>query len=216
MLFWRNLSDHATIVFAGVSSKCHGKMLSDREIIDGCLKHSRKAQQQLYDKYSRYLLGVCIRYSTDRSEAEDVLQDVFVRVFFNIEEYSGAGSFQGWLRRVAVNTAITNYHKNLKHRYHVDIDEYKTVETGALSFEEDLFSADELHNVLNSLPAGYKMVFNLYAIEGYKHREIAGMLKIDVNTSKSQYSRARALLREKLGKLRKIRGVYEAGSEKEE
>lgn len=210
LLFWRNFSDHATIVLAGLSSKCHGKMLSDREIIDGCLKHSRIAQQQLYDKYSRFLLGICMRYSTDKAEAEDVLQDVFVRVFFNIDEFSGSGSFPGWLRRVAVNTAITNYHRNLKHRYHIDIEDYKTVETGTISFEEDLFSADELHNVLNALPAGYKMVFNLYAIEGYKHREIAGMLGIDVNTSKSQYCRARALLRDKLGKLRNIKGVYDA------
>jgi RNA polymerase sigma factor (sigma-70 family) len=183
-------------------------MLSDQDIINGCLKHSRKAQQLLYDKYSRFLLGICMRYSADKAEAEDILQDVFVRVFFNIEEYTGSGSFPGWLRRVAVNTAITNYHRNLKHRYHVDIDDYKAVETGTISFEEDLFSADELQNVLSQLPAGYKMVFSMYAIDGYKHREIAEMLGIDVNTSKSQYCRARALLRDKLGKLRNIKGIY--------
>jgi RNA polymerase sigma-70 factor (ECF subfamily) len=185
-------------------------MLSDPEIIEGCLRHSRQAQQLLYDKYSRFLLGICMRYSVDRSEAEDVLQEVFVRVFFNINEYSGVGSFPGWLRKVAVNTAITSYHRNLKHRYHVDIEEYRSMETGNISFEEDLFSADELYQVLNELPPGYKMVFNLYAIEGYKHREIADIMHIDVNTSKSQYSRARAMLREKLGKLRELKGVYKA------
>jgi len=194
-----------------MSFNCHGNMLSDRDIIEGCLRHSRKAQQQLYDKYSRFLLGICMRYSADRAEAEDILQDVFVRVFFNIEEYTGAGSFPGWLRRVAVNTAITNYHRNMKHRHHIDIEEYRSAETGTVSFEEDLFSADELLKVLNELPPGYKMVFNLYAIEGYKHREIAGILNIDVNTSKSQYSRARAMLREKLQKLRNIKGEYPGG-----
>jgi RNA polymerase sigma-70 factor (ECF subfamily) len=191
-------------------------MLSDQEIIEGCVKHSRKAQQLLYDKYSRFLLGICMRYATDRAEAEDILQDVFVRVFFNINEYSGSGSFPGWLSRVAVNTAITNYHRTMKHRYHVDIDEYKSTETGSVGFEEDFFSADELYRVLNELPPGYKVVFNLYAIEGYKHREIAGMLNIDVNTSKSQYSRARAMLREKLCSLRNIKGVYTAGSDEDE
>jgi len=190
--------------------------LSDREIIEGCLKHSRKAQQLLYDKYSRFLLGICLRYASDRAEAEDILQDVFVRVFFNIDEYSGTGSFAGWLRKVAVNTAITNYHRTMKHRYHVDIDEYKSMETGSVSFEEDLFSADELGRVLNELPPGYKMVFNLYAIEGYKHREIAEMMKIDVNTSKSQYSRARAMLREKLSHLRDLRKSYQADSNNED
>lgn len=185
-------------------------MLSDQEIIEGCLKHSRKAQQQLYDKYSRFLYGICLRYSSDRAEAEDILQDAFIRVFFNIDEYSGAGSFPGWLRKVTVNTAITHYHRTLKHRYHVDIEEYKCNETGSASFEEDLFSSDELIKVLNELPPGYKMVFNLYAIEGYKHREIAEILNIDVNTSKSQYSRARAMLRNKLCRLRDIRGVYAA------
>lgn len=191
-------------------------MLSDGEIIEGCRKHSRKAQQLLYDKYSRFLLGICLRYSSDRAEAEDILQDVFVRVFFNIDEYSGAGSFAGWLRKVAVNTAITNYHRTMKHRYHLDIDEYKSMETGTVSFEDDLFTADELVRVLNELPPGYKMVFNLYAVEGYKHREIADMLNIDVNTSKSQYSRARAMLRDKLSHLRELRGSYVADDRDDE
>ncbi len=83
------------------------------------------------------LLGVCMRYASDKAEAEDILQDSFLKIFFNIEDYSGTGSFIGWLRKVAVNTAITHYHKNLKYRYHVDIEEYVSVETGSASFEED-------------------------------------------------------------------------------
>jgi RNA polymerase sigma-70 factor (ECF subfamily) len=187
-------------------------MVNDLEIIKGCAEHERKAQQMLYDKYSRFLLGICMRYATDRSEAEDILQDSFLKIFFSIGDFSGTGSFAGWMRKVAVNTAITHYHKNLKHRYHIEIEEYVSVETGTSSFEEDLFTSDELFKVMNDLPAGYRMVFNLYAVEGYKHKEIADMLGIDTNTSKSQYSRAKAVLRDKLDKLRKLKKRYTDGS----
>ncbi len=183
-------------------------MVNDLDIIKGCARHDRKAQQMLYDKYSRFLLGICIRYATDRAEAEDIMQDCFLKIYFSIGDFSGTGSFAGWLRKIAVNTAITHYHKNLKHRYHIEIEEYVTVETGTGSFEEDLFTSEELYIVLNELPAGYRMVFNLYAVEGYKHKEIAEMLNIDTNTSKSQYSRAKAALREKLEKLNRLRKKY--------
>jgi RNA polymerase sigma-70 factor (ECF subfamily) len=182
-------------------------------MIEGCARHDRKAQQVLYDKYSRLLLGVCLRYASDKAEAEDILQDSFLKIFFNIKEYSGTGSFIGWLRKVAVNTAITHYHKNLKYRYHIDIDEYVSVETGTTSFEEDFFTSDELFKVLNELPTGYRMVFNLYAVEGYKHKEIAEMLGIDTNTSKSQYSRAKAVLREKLESLGRLKQSYPENGE---
>jgi len=183
-------------------------MVSDQQIIDGCAKHDRKAQQLLYNKYSRFLLGICMRYSTAKAEAEDILQDSFLKIFFNIKDYTGTGSFIGWLRKVAVNTAITHYHKNLKFRYHIDIEEYVSTETGVISFEEDFFTSEMLYKVLNELPTGYRMVFNLYAIEGYKHKEIAEMLGIDTNTSKSQYSRAKAVIREKLASLGKLKENY--------
>jgi RNA polymerase sigma factor (sigma-70 family) len=185
-------------------------MMSDQQIIKGCAKHDRKAQQLLYDKYSRFLLGICLRYSTDKAEAEDILQDSFLKIFLNIKDYTGTGSFIGWLRKVAVNTAITHYHKNLKFRYHVEIEEYVSVETGVSSFEEDFFTSEELYRVLNELPTGYRMVFNLYAIEGYKHKEIAEMLGIDTNTSKSQYSRAKAVIRDKLEVLGRLKNIYPA------
>jgi RNA polymerase sigma factor (sigma-70 family) len=183
-------------------------MLNDPEIIEGCVRHNSKAQQMLYDKYSRFLLGICLRYSDDKAEAEDILQESFLKIFFSIKDFTGTGSFAGWLRKVAVNTAITHYHKNLKFRYHIEIEDYVSVETGTSSFEEDYFSSEELYLVLNELPPGYRMVFNLYAVEGYKHKEIAEMLEIDTNTSKSQYSRAKAVLREKLEKLRKLKSRY--------
>jgi len=187
-------------------------MMSDPQIIELCVRHDRKAQQELYDRYSRLLLGVCLRYATDKAEAEDILQDSFLKIFLNIKEYTGSGSFIGWLRKVAVNTAITHYHKNLKYKYHLEIEEYESIETGVLSFEEDFYTSDELYRVLNELPSGYRMVFNLYAVEGYKHKEIGEMLGIDTNTSKSQYSRAKAVLREKLEKLAKLKASYSANN----
>lgn len=187
--------------------------MSDQEIIEGCVKRRRAAQQQLYDKYSRFLLGICLRYSSDMGEAEDLLQDVFVKVFLNIKDYAGKGSFPGWLRRIAVNTSITHYHRNMKHRYHSELDD-DVLPAGQTEMPDDYtFSADELYGVLNDLPPGYRMVFNLYAVEGYKHREIAEMLNIDTNTSKSQYSRARSLLRYRLEQLGREARRRDDGSE---
>ena len=165
----------------------------------------------LYDRYFRLLFGVCLRYAGDRAEAEDILQESFLKIYFSLEDYSGTGSFTGWLRKIAVNTAITHYHRNLKHKHYIEIEEYVSSETGVNSFEEDLFTSDELFKVLNELPPGYRMVFNLYAVEGYKHKEISEMLGIDINTSKSQYSRAKAAIREKLEKLGKLKKKYIAG-----
>ena len=183
-------------------------MMSELQIIEGCARHERKAQKVLYEKYSRLLMGICMRYASNKAEAEDILQDSFLKIFFRITDYSGTGSFVGWLRKVVVNTAITNYHVNLKYRYHVEIEEYVSVESGSAGFDEDFFTADELYKVLNELPRGYRMIFNLYAVEGYKHKEIAEMIGIDTNTSKSQYSRAKAVIRDKLEKLGKLKDNY--------
>jgi RNA polymerase sigma factor (sigma-70 family) len=183
-------------------------MMSEHDIISGCLRHSRKAQQMLWKHYSGYLLAVCMRYAADRSEAEDMLQEAFIRIFFNLGDYTGTGSFRGWLRKVTVNAAITYYNKNLRHKHHIDIDDYVSTETGTAGFEDDFCTAEDLYRVLGELSPGYRMVFNLYTLEGYKHHEIADMLGIDVNTSKSQYSRARAVLRKKLEELARLKGKY--------
>ncbi len=182
--------------------------MNDRQIISGCARHEKRAQKFLYEKYAKLLMGICMRYAGDRAEAEDILQDSFMKIFFAIGDYSGTGSFVGWLRKIVVNTAITHYHANLKYRYHVDIDEYIGEEKGCDGFDEDFFTSDELIHVLNELPGGYRMIFNLYAVEGYKHREIADLLGIDTNTSKSQYSRARAVIRDKLEKIRRLKKSY--------
>lgn len=173
-------------------------MLSEEQIIKRCIKGDRKAQKLLYDRYAGILLGVCIRYAKSTAEAEDMMQEGLIKVYRHIKEYSGAGSFINWMKAIMVNTAITYYHKEKKHQYHLDIDEIQETEVAGASFERADFTREELLDVIQSLPEGYRLVFNLYAVEGYKHKEIAEQLGIDVNTSKSQYSRARRLIREKL------------------
>ena len=178
-------------------------MNSDSHILSGCIKGKPGAQRELYDKYARILLGICIRYAGSVEEAEDILQEGFVKIFLNIDHFKGEGSLMAWMRRIMINTAITAYHRTLKHRYHDDIGEIRETDMTEVSWDESDFTAEELKKVIQRMPEGYKMVFNLYAIEGYKHREIAEILEIDENTSKSQYSRARRWLQERLMKLKK-------------
>jgi RNA polymerase sigma factor (sigma-70 family) len=175
-------------------------MISEEEIVQGCKAGSRKSQRLLYDRYSKKMLGVCLRYCQNREEAEDVLQDGFIKVFTNIDSFKEQGSFEGWIRRIMVNTAINNYQSNLKRYYHSDVEE----ETGISSDQVDAFnklSAMDLLRIIQSLPEGYRMVFNMYAIEGYTHKEIGEMLGISENTSKSQLSRARVCLQKKAQEL---------------
>lgn len=136
-------------------------------------------------------------------EAEDILQEGFVKIFLNINHFKGEGSLVAWMRRIIINTAITAYHKSMKYRYHEDIDDIMESSMTYVTWSESDFTAEELKNVILRMPEGYRMVFNLYAIEGFKHREIAEMLHIDENTSKSQYSRARKWLQERLIKINK-------------
>ena len=172
-------------------------MFSEEQIIEGCLKNDRKAQKMLYDRYASLFLGICLRYAQSRSEAEDVLQDGFVKIFFRIKQYKGQGSFEGWMKRIIVNTAISNYRSNLKHYYKQDIQELPDYSL-KMNIPDCDFTRDELLSIVQNLPTGYRMVFNLYAIEGYKHKEIARMLDIDITTSKSQYSRAKKIIQKKL------------------
>lgn len=180
------------------------KMLEEKEIIEGCCRHERKAQKALYGRYAAMLLGVCVRYSGRRDEAEDILQDGLIKIYFNIGDFAGKGSFVNWMRKIMVNTAITHYHRNLKHHYHQDIEDIRETDIEGSGFDTADFTSEELFSIIKELPRGYRMVFNLYAVEGYKHKEIADLLKVDVNTSKSQYSRAKSLIRTKLLALKKI------------
>ncbi|MBI4944794.1 MAG: RNA polymerase sigma factor [Bacteroidetes bacterium] len=180
-------------------------MFDIEQIIEGCARMDRKAQKKLYDKYASVLLGMCVRYANNRAEAEDVLQDGFVKIFFNIKQYNGTGSFEGWMKRIIINTAISNYRANLKHYYHMDVEDIKKTEIDETSIDTSEFSREELLKIISNLPEGFRVVFNLYAVEGYKHKEIAEMLGIDIGTSKSQYSRAKALIQKKLYELSKLK-----------
>jgi RNA polymerase sigma-70 factor (ECF subfamily) len=173
----------------------------EKDILAGCIQGKPSAQRKLFDAYSRLLLGVCVRYAENIEEAEDIMQEGFVKIFLNIKEFKGEGSLVAWMRRIMINTAITHYHKMRKHRYHDDLDEVRETKFEDHGWEESDLTREELYNVIHRMPDGYRMVFNLYAVEGFKHREIAEMLNIDENTSKSQYSRARRWLQERLVKL---------------
>jgi RNA polymerase sigma-70 factor (ECF subfamily) len=176
-------------------------MFNLEKVISDCKKGKRKAQVQLYNQYAARMLSVCLRYVADKSEAEDILQESFLKVLKNIKEYSGKGHFEGWMRKIVVNTAITHFHKAKKHYYHEEIDD---VSEGELEFSlspDKEYDAKELHRLLTKMPEGYRVIFNLYAVEGYKHREIAEQLKIDESTSKSQYLRAKKWLRKEMTNL---------------
>jgi RNA polymerase sigma factor (sigma-70 family) len=174
------------------------RMDINRELIDGCIRGQRASQDALYKKFSSLLFGICLRYARNRMEAQDVLQEVFVKVYNNIRSYNNEGSFEGWLRRIAVNTSITNYRKNLKHAYQADVDELIRTNDEPMHFEDLEFTAEEMMLCIENLPLGYKTVFNLYVVEGFMHKEISDMLGIDVNTSKSQLSRAKTYLQREL------------------
>jgi len=177
-------------------------MVIESQIIEGCKKGNHHSFSLLYNKYAPLLLGVCFRYSKTMDEAEDVLQEGFIKVFQKINTYKGKGSFEGWMRRIMVNTAINNFKANSKHYYHEDVESdskigLKTDETIPFEIENE-FNKDIVVKLIHELPSGYQMVFNLYVIEGLTHKEIADELEISINTSKSQLSKARKWLRNKL------------------
>ena len=178
-------------------------MIDLSKIVEKCRVYDKKAQKELYDVYSPVLFGICLRYSNSKADAEDILQEGFIKIFTKINNYSGKGSFEGWMRRIVVNTAISHYHKNKKHKEIYDIDEIKETELEGSTFESLDYTKEELFSVINNLPEGYRIIFNLYAIEGYKHKEIAIKLNISENTSKSQYSRAKSKLKKMLEEISK-------------
>jgi len=180
-------------------------MNEEKVILAGCRKGKQSAQRELYNRYSRLLLAICNRYAKDLEEAEDILQEGFVKIFLNIKEFKGDGPLLAWMRRIMINTAITHYHKMRKHRYHDDLDEVSESKFEDKGWGEADFTEEELFKLFHQMPDGYRQVFSLYALEGYKHREIAEIMKIDENTSKSQYSRARRWLQERLIKLKEER-----------
>ncbi|TDQ08727.1 RNA polymerase sigma factor [Pedobacter metabolipauper] len=172
------------------------------ELLDGCKAGNRKMQEALYKQTSSKMLAVCARYAKDNMEAEDVLQLGYIKVFQKVKEYRGDGSFEGWIRRIMVNTAIESYRKNLRMMNVVPIeDAYEQPSTG---FDFSRLGMQELMKLIQNLADGYRIVFNMYIIEGFSHKEIAAALGISEGASKSQLSRARAILKEQIIKLEGI------------
>jgi RNA polymerase sigma factor (sigma-70 family) len=170
----------------------------EAQLVKACLHGDSRAQRKLYEKYYGKMLGVCLRYTKDREEARDILQDGFVKIFQKLGQFSFSSPLEGWVRRIIVNTAIDRYRKNLAEPGSIDIEtvyEVASEEHDALS---DM-SHEELLSCLQNLPAGYRMVFNMYVIEGFSHKEIAEALTITEGTSKSQLSKARAYLQRLIG-----------------
>lgn len=176
--------------------------MEEKTLVRACIEGDRKAQKYLFDTYAEQMLGVCLRYAQDHTEAEDMLQEGFIRVFKNLDQFAFKGSFEGWVRRVIVNTSIKGYYRNQKHRGHLEIE---NVHSNAIApVAEDSLQAEQLMELVQSLPDGYRMVFNLYAIDGYSHKEIADLLGIEESTSRSQLVKARRVLQDQIIKLEKI------------
>ncbi len=168
----------------------------DEELIEGCRRQNRQAQKRLYEQYSSKFYALCCRYVKDKMEAEDVLITAFTKILDKIDQYTGEGNFEGWMRRVMVNEALSYLRKH-KNMYLETTIEAANYEPDYNKLENQL-EADDLMKLIETLPSGYKIVFNMYAIDGYSHKEIAEQLGITESTSKSQLSRARTALQKSL------------------
>jgi len=169
--------------------------MTDDELVKRCLRNDTKTQKIFFQRFAPKMMGVCLRYSDCEADAEDMLQDGLIKVFAKLNMFSGTGSLEGWIRRIIVNNALDTIRRNKKRKLDTNIDDVAFSLKNEPNIIEDI-SAKELLKLLQTIPLGYRTVFNLYAIEGYSHKEIAQKLEITVSTSKSQLSRARAVLRE--------------------
>jgi len=174
----------------------HGDNRIELALIEGCVKEDRDSQAQLYQKYANKMFGVCLRYCNTREEAEDVLQDAFVKIFDRISTFRKEGSLEGWIRRIMVNTALKSRDKRRKKFEVSDLDSVAEPEFNANVIAN--INTKDLMRIIAALPEGYQHVFNLYAVEGYSHKEIGDILGVSESTSRSQYSRARKILMEKV------------------
>lgn len=166
--------------------------MSLKQLIENCKINNTKAQGELYKLFSGKLFAICLKYSRNYAEAEDNLQDAFLTIFNKIEQYKDKGSFEGWIKRITVNTALQRYRTEKV----FDIINENTIEDVELEVDEDTVSIDYLLKIIQELPDRYRLVFNLYVLDGYSHKDIADMLKINIGTSKSNLSRARLILKQ--------------------
>jgi RNA polymerase sigma factor (sigma-70 family) len=182
-------------------SKLQGNrvIMTEEAILLGCLKNQAAAQRELYNRYSPKMLAVCYRFAHNREDAEDMLQEGFIKVFSQIHTFQNKGAFEGWIRRIIVHTCINNLKKNKRFNERVDILHASSLQVREESVPS-IVQAKQIVDCIRILPIGYRTVLNLYAIEGYSHKEIGSMLDIEESTSRSQYTRAKQMLEEILVK----------------
>ena len=183
--------------------KLPNQNMTEEELVRGCVEGKPLFQQALYKRFAAMMKGVRMRYSDTVEEAEDILQDGFIKVFMNLKNFRLDGSLEGWVRRIMVNTALNHYRANQKSAHHANIDEIGEVVPDIRIDNYDKLNTKVLLNMIEELPTGYRIVFNMFEIEGYSHKEIADALNISINTSKSQLLKARRALQIKINELQK-------------
>ncbi len=172
-----------------------------QELIAGCKRKDTSARKELYETYASAMMTICVRYVNERETARDILQEGFIKVYTKINTYSGSGSFEAWMKKIFVTTALEYLRDNKSIRFHVELQDYHNVtEDESTSVINDL-TAEEIMNCIQELPNGFRTVFNLYAMEGYSHSEIASLLNIKEASSRSQLARARQILQMRIKEL---------------
>ncbi|MEO0894917.1 MAG: RNA polymerase sigma factor [Bacteroidota bacterium] len=177
-----------------------------KAIVKGCIKHNPQSQRELYEMFAPKMMALCMRYVKSASEAEDVLQEGFMKVYRNLKKYKDTGSLEGWIRRIMVNTSIDHIRKEKNHSFQLELNE--EIASNQQEHIVSSLEAEFIHSLIQKLPDGYRVVFNLYAIEGYSHAEIGKKLNINESTSRSQYTRARALLKQQIKEAYLIKHPY--------
>jgi RNA polymerase sigma factor (sigma-70 family) len=171
----------------------NGEFMTEEAILSGCLQNDAGAQRELYTRYSPKMLSVCYRFAHNREDAEDMLQEGFIKVYSQVHTFQNKGAFEGWIRRIMVHTCINHLKKNKKFNESVDIIYANGVQVREESVPS-IVQAKQIVECIRLLPLGYRTVLNLYAIEGYNHKEISAMLDVEESTSRSQYTRAKQML----------------------
>ncbi|MDP4265985.1 MAG: sigma-70 family RNA polymerase sigma factor [Bacteroidota bacterium] len=175
-------------------------MYNEEQIIKDCIQNKAEAQFKLYKHYASKMYGICLRFAKISNEGDDILQEAFIKVFENLKNFRNEGSFEGWIKRIVVNTAINYVKKNAIYYQDENIDNIGEIEIEENEAVSNI-SQNELINLIQQLPDGKRIVFNLYEIEGYSHKQIAETLNISENTSKSQLAKAKIILRDKIEKI---------------
>jgi len=180
-------------------------MDKELKLIEGCLAGKRKAQNELYSRFAPALFGICLRYACNRSEAQDMLQEGFIKVFSSLSTFQNKGSLEGWIKRVVVNNALNYLRAKAKLQFTSDLSEIENLADNIPEIDETAPPPDSntMLGLIQQLPEGYRMVFNLYVMEDYSHKEIAEIAGISENTSKTQLMRARNLLQKKINELQR-------------